>query len=47
MFLHTVNSKETISKLQSKLMKTNIELEAKVDELMKLEKTCAVLKEEN
>ena len=47
MFLYTVNSKENITKLQSKLMKTNIDLEDKVNELMKFEKTCTDLKQEN
>lgn len=44
MFLYTVNSKENISKLQSKLAKTNMDLEDKVNELMKFEKTCTDLK---
>lgn len=47
MFLYTVASKENISKLQQKLAKTSMDLEDKVNELMKYEKTCGDLKQEN
>lgn len=47
MFIQAVNAKETSSKLHSQLMKANADLEEKVNELMKLEKMWADLKQEN